>query len=337
MSRYSLVADVGGTNARFALVADGSTALEQVQTLACADFENLDSACLEYFRLAGVSGITRASLAFACPVQVETIRMTNNHWVFTRDLIRSRLGLEQLELLNDFTAMALGMLEVRSDELQSVGAGRGLEGAPRLVIGPGTGLGVSALIPVSKQPLSKQPANKQSADGKSEKWIALATEGGHVSFAPTDEVEVEVWRRLKQQFGRVSVERILCGQGLVNLYRALAQYYGQPFDERLTPADITAAGLAGGHAGNGLAVETLQRFCRILGEQAGDAVLTLGARGGVYLCGGILPRMADFLQRSAFREGFEAKGRFENYLQEVPVWLCTAQHPGLLGAAAALR
>jgi len=323
MSRYSLVADVGGTNARFALVADGSTALEQVQTLACADFENLDTACLEYFRQIGVSGITRASLAFACPVQVETIRMTNNHWVFTRDLIRSRLGLEQLELLNDFTAMALGMLEVQPDELQAVGSGQGLEGAPRLVIGPGTGLGVSALIPVNKQP----------ADGKDKQWVALATEGGHVSFAPTDEVEVEVWRRLRQQFGRVSVERILCGQGLVNLYRALAQYYEQPFDERLAPADITAAGLAG----DKLATETLQRFCRILGEQAGDAVLTLGARGGVYLCGGILPRMADFLQQSAFREGFEAKGRFENYLREVPVWLCTAQHPGLLGAAAALR
>ncbi|WP_151703752.1 glucokinase [Nitrincola alkalilacustris] len=342
MSRYSLVADVGGTNARFALVAEGSRALEQVQTLACADYENLDAACLEYFRQAGVSGITRASLAFACPVQVETIRMTNNHWVFTRDMLRSRLGLEQLELLNDFTAMALGMLEVRSDELQDVGAGQGLEGAPRLVIGPGTGLGVSALVP---------------SGGKDNRWIALATEGGHVSFAPTDEVEVEVWRSLKQQFGRVSVERILCGQGLVNLYRALAQYHQQPFDERLTPADITAAGLAGGYVGgslagdshagnshagnslavNSLAVETLQRFCRILGEQAGDAVLTLGARGGVYLCGGILPRMADFLQQSAFRQGFEAKGRFEGYLREVPVWLCTAKHPGLLGAAAALR
>ncbi|WP_409525402.1 glucokinase [Nitrincola sp. MINF-07-Sa-05] len=318
MSRYSLVADVGGTNARFALVAEGSRDLEQVQTLACADYENLDAACLEYFRQTGVSGITRASLAFACPVQVETIRMTNNHWVFTRDMLRSRLGLEQLELLNDFTAMALGMLEVRPDELQDVGAGQGLEGAPRLVIGPGTGLGVSALVP---------------SGGQDNRWIALATEGGHVSFAPTDEVEVEVWRRLKQQFGRVSVERILCGQGLVNLYRALAQYHQQPFDESLTPADITAAGLAG----NDLAAETLQRFCRILGEQAGDAVLTLGARGGVYLCGGILPRMADFLQQSAFREGFEAKGRFEGYLREVPVWLCTAKHPGLLGAAAALR
>ncbi|MFC6673023.1 glucokinase [Marinobacterium aestuariivivens] len=313
MSEYALVGDIGGTNARLALVRPGSVELESIRTLACADYANLDEACLAYLAEVGVAAVDRACLAFACPVQGEQIRMTNNHWAFSRTEMQQRLGLEQFRLLNDFTAMALGMLHVRDDELVAVGGGESLAGSPRLVIGPGTGLGVSALVPAGSD------------------WVPLSTEGGHVSFAPTDEVEVAVWRQLREQFGRVSVERILCGQGLVNLYRALAGYRALPaqFSE---PAEITTAGLAG----DALARETLSRFCRILGEQAGDAVLTIGARGGVYLCGGILPRIRDFFLASAFREGFEAKGRFVDYLRSVPVWLCTADYPGLLGAAAGL-
>ncbi len=313
MSEYALVGDIGGTNARLALVKPGSVELEHIRTLACADYENLDAACKDYLAEAGVR-VKRACLAFACPVQGEQIRMTNNHWAFSRSAVQQTLELDQLRLLNDFTAMALGMLHVKPEELVAIGGGRSLEGSARLVIGPGTGLGVSALVPAG-------------AD-----WVPLSTEGGHVSFAPTDELEVAVWRSLKEQFGRVSVERILCGQGLVNLYRAIAQYRSLPAPLSV-PAEITAAGLGGDE----LAEETLARFCRILGEQAGDAVLTIGGRGGVYLCGGILPRMRDFLLSSAFREGFEAKGRFVRYMGEVPVWLCTAEYPGLLGAAAGLE
>jgi len=314
MNDFALVGDIGGTNARLALVKPGSVQLEAVRTLACADYENLDAACFAYLAEAGVAGVDRACLAFACPVQDEWIRMTNNHWAFHRQEMQQQLGLSQLRLLNDFTAMALGMLHTDASDLQPVGGGESLEGAPRLVIGPGTGLGVSALVPAG------------------EEWIPLATEGGHVGFAPTDEVEVSVWRHLKERYGRVSVERILCGQGLVDLYRALAAYHSQPAP--LTqPAEITAAALAG----EALADETLSRFCRILGEQAGDAVLTLGARGGVYLCGGILPRVRDYLLASDFRKGFESKGRFVDYMRQVPVWLCTADMPGLVGAAAGLE
>jgi glucokinase len=313
MSEYALVGDIGGTNARLALVKPGSVELEHIRTLACADYENLDAACNAYLAEAGVSGLRRACLAFACPVQDEQIRMTNNHWAFSRSAMQKTLGLDQFRLLNDFTAMALGMLHVQPHELVAIGGGESLAGSARLVIGPGTGLGVSALVPAGDE------------------WVPLSTEGGHVSFAPTDELEVAIWRSLRAQFGRVSVERILCGQGLVNLYQAIAQYHSLP--ATLTrPAEVTAAGLAG----DALAEEVLARFCRILGEQAGDAVLTVGGRGGVYLCGGILPRMQDFLLSSGFRAGFEAKGRFQSYMTKVPVWLCTAEYPGLLGAAAGL-
>lgn len=313
MSEYALVGDIGGTNARLALVRPGSVELEHIRTLPCADYDNLDGACEAFLADAGVAGLTRACLAFACPVQAEQIRMTNNHWSFSRTAMQQALGLEQFRLLNDFTAMALGMLHVQPHELVAIGGGESLPGSARLVIGPGTGLGVSALVPAGDE------------------WVPLATEGGHVSFAPTDELEVAIWRSLRDQFGRVSVERILCGQGLVNLYRAIGRYraLATPLSQ---PAEITAAGLAG----DALAQEVLARFCRILGEQAGDAVLTVGGRGGVYLCGGILPRMRDFLLSSAFREGFEAKGRFVDYMGQVPVWLCTAEYPGLLGAAAGL-
>ncbi|MBY4677237.1 glucokinase [Marinobacterium arenosum] len=314
MSEYALVGDIGGTNARFALVRPGSVELQQVRTLNCADYRNIDDACRDYFAAVGIERVARACLAFACPVQGDEIRMTNNHWRFTRETLKRQLGLDQLKLVNDFTAMALGMLHVPSGERLVVGGGRALDGAARLVIGPGTGLGVSGLVPAN--------------DG----WIPLATEGGHVSFAPTDEVELAVWRQLNEQFGRVSVERILCGQGLLNLYRALCGYRSQPVRCE-SPAEISTRALAGSEP---MAVEALSRFCRILGAVAGDAVLTLGARGGVYLCGGILPKVAEFFLQSGFREAFEAKGRFVEYMAQVPVWLCTADNPGLLGAAAAL-
>ncbi|GGO87361.1 glucokinase [Marinobacterium nitratireducens] len=314
MSEYALVGDIGGTNARLALVKPGSVALEAVRTLACADYENLDDACFAYLAEVGIAGVDRACLAFACPVQGERLRMTNNHWAFHRGEMQRRLGLSELRLLNDFTAMALGMLHIEPSDLLELGGGSVLEGNPKLVIGPGTGLGVSALVPAGDE------------------WVPLATEGGHVGFAPTDEAEVAIWRHLKERYGRVSVERILCGQGLVNLYQALAAYHSQPAPLS-QPPEITAAA----QAGDTLAEETLSRFCRILGEQAGDAVLTLGARGGVYLCGGILPRIRDCLMASDFRRGFEAKGRFADYMKQVPVWLCTAEMPGLLGAAAGLN
>ncbi|MBR9865555.1 MAG: glucokinase [Oceanospirillales bacterium] len=315
MTQYALVGDIGGTNARFALVRPGSVELEYVETLQCSEYDNIDSACRAYFSSVGIAGIERACLAFACPVQGEVIKMTNNHWHFTRTDLIQQLGLKQLKLVNDFTAMALGMLHIGDDEKIQVGSGRSLEGAARLVIGPGTGLGVSGLV-------------KANDD-----WIPLSTEGGHISFAPADEADIDLWRVLVARFGRVSVERILCGQGLLSLYQILSEQQGSEVVCQ-SPAEVSIAAVAGGDA---VAVDALQRFCRILGNVAGDNVLTLGARGGVYLCGGILPKVAEFFLQSDFRRAFEDKGRFVDYMQKVPVWLCTAENPGLLGAAAALE
>jgi len=314
MSDYALVGDIGGTNARFALVGPGSMTLEHVHTLQCLDHVNIDEACRAYFSIVGISGVKRACLAFACPVQGEEVRMTNNHWRFTRSTLADQLGFEQLKLVNDFTAMALGMLHVSEEEKIQVGGGQVVEGAARLVIGPGTGLGVSGLV-------------KSNDD-----WIPLSTEGGHISFAPTDEQEMLVWRALKAEYGRVSVERILCGQGLLNVYEILCHSRNHEMS-CTTPAEVSIRAMNGSDP---VATESLSLFCRILGAVAGDAVLTLGARGGVYLCGGILPKVREFFMASSFRFAFEDKGRFVDYMRQVPVWLCTAENPGLLGAAAAL-
>lgn len=311
---YALVGDIGGTNARFALVRPGSTELEQVLVLPCNDYPNLDGAVADYLERVGVASISEACMAFACPVHGERIRMTNNHWSFDRHDMQRRLGLTTFKIINDFTAMALGVPHVGAERLVKVGGGDGDAARPRLVIGPGTGLGVSGLVRTKAA------------------WVALSTEGGHVDFAPGDDVEIGVLRILRERFGRVSAERILCGQGLVNLYQALAELESQTA-QFTDPGDITRHALENDDA---LAREALTRFCEILGRVAGDAVLTLGALGGVYICGGIIPRFIDFFRETPFRAAFEHKGRMRGYMESVPVYVVTETYAGLLGAAEAL-
>lgn len=315
MGSCFLVADIGGTNARFALVNEQTRDLHDIRVLACKDYANIDQAIRYYLSEVGVAEIERAAIALACPVDVEHIRMTNNHWNFVRKELQATLGLNELKLLNDFTAMALGMLEVSESDLIELVAGK-LQPShyPRMVVGPGTGLGVSTLIPYQQG------------------WHALSTEGGHVSFAPTDELSLVIWKQMMSRYGRVSVERILSGQGLLETYLIICDDKGIKPSAN-TPAEVTALALDG----EPCASLALNKFCQILGELAGDAVLLVGAKGGVYLCGGILPRIIDFLKTSDFIQGFYHKGRFENYLKEVPVWLCKADFPGLLGCAAAFK
>lgn len=323
MTETVLVGDIGGTNARFALVtvdADAGVnvrALEQVITLATADYDNIDAAIRAYLDMAGCTpgAVRSACLALACPVDGDDIRMTNNHWRFNRTSLMAAVGLERLKLVNDFTAQALGMLCVEDHELIAVGGGTSMPGVARLVIGPGTGLGVGCLVPSSQG------------------WIPLPGEGGHTSLAPQDELEDAILLGFRQRYGRVSVERVLCGQGLLELYQIMADIRGVTA-ELDSPAAITAAAQSDPQS---LAFEVLGRFFRMLGSVAGDDVLAMGTRGGVYLCGGILPRVRELFLNSEFRAAFEYKGRFESYLQAVPVWLCVADNPGLLGAAAALQ
>lgn len=311
---YSLVGDIGGTNARFALVREGEVQPQAIEVLPCSDYENLDAAIVDYLRRAGIEAVGQACLAVASPVQGTQVRMTNNHWRFDIEDVRQQFGWSAFKVINDFTAMALGVPHVPESHLVHVCGGPGDPRRPRLVMGPGTGLGVSGLVPIHNG------------------WVPLMTEGGHVDYAPTDDLEMQVLQILRARFGRVSVERILCGQGLLNLYQAHAEIRGvaAPLD---APEKITAAAV---DASDALARETLRHFCEILGRTAGNAVLTLGSLGGVYLCGGILPRFLEFFLESPFRNGFEDKGRMRPLLEFTPVYVVTEAYTGLLGAAEAL-
>lgn len=310
-----LVGDIGGTNARFALVEPGSDQLQSIAVLPCADFDNLDGAVNAYLEQVGVVDVRRACMAFACPVHGETIRMTNNPWVFRKTEMREALGLDLFKTVNDFTAMALGVPHVSAEHLHAVGGGESDQRRARLVIGPGTGLGVSGLVPTRYN------------------WVPLATEGGHVDFAPTDDLEMAVQQALRIRFGRVSVERILSGQGLLNLYQALAEIRQAPVRLQ-SPEAVSKAAL---DQLDPLAREALKLFCEILGRVAGNAALTLGSLGGVYLCGGIIPRFLDYFRDSPFRAAFEEKGRMKPLMESIPVFVVTEPYTGLLGAAEALN
>ncbi|TLF48304.1 glucokinase [Halomonas urmiana] len=317
MTRPALIGDIGGTNARFALVTPDTFAPHDIQSLPCEDYPGLVEAVRDYLARVGLTGDDaprEACLAFACPIRGDRVTMTNNHWAFSRQAVQESLGLSLFKAINDFTAQALGVPHVAADDLVDVQRGEPIPHAARLVIGPGTGLGVAGLFP-----------GRQA-------WIPLPTEGGHVTFAPTDEREQNLLRHFRNRYGRVSVERILSGQGLLDLYLAHCSLKGAP--PRLkSPAEVTEAAAGG----DPVARDTLLRFLKILGDVCGDAALTMGARGGVALCGGILPRLLQWLPESRFLEAFTAKGRMGAYTGAIPVQVVTAPWTGLLGAAEALH
>ncbi len=309
----ALVADIGGTNARFARV-DAQGRLYGERSRACAAVHHLVTAATAYLATSSEPRPRQAAVAVATPVSGDWIQFTNSAWSFSIEAARQALGLDQLRILNDFTALALALPLLGADERRAIGGGVALADAPIGLIGPGTGLGVSGLV------------------WSGQRWLPLQTEGGHVSFAATSEREWALSRVLQRRFGHVSPERLLSGPGLVNLYTALAELDGGPA-QALQPAQITARGLA---ATCPRCREALDLFCAALGTAAGNLALTLGARGGVYIGGGIVPRLGDFFDRSAFRARFEAKGRFSTYLAAIPTWVISAENPALRGVAAAL-
>ncbi|MBU2710651.1 glucokinase [Zooshikella harenae] len=312
-SQVALVGDIGGTNARFALFDLTTQSLQQIQVLACKDYDNIDQAITHYLAQQSASP-DKACLAFACPVHNAQVHMTNNHWHFDKQTLKASLGLQQLRVINDFTALALALPVLPSEDLCQVGEGKVVDDKPKLVLGPGTGMGVAGLV--------------RTQQG----WLPIPTEGGHVDFAPRNELEVEVWRYLHRCFEHVSVERILSGSGLANLYQALAAVSGQQASV-VDPSHITTAGCKGSDK---IASQTLDLFSEILGSVAGNAALTIGALGGVYIAGGIIPRFKAYFVQSGFRNAFIEKGRFREYLSAVPTYLVLAEYPGLLGATQGL-
>ena len=311
MTNIHLLADIGGTNARFAL-GDG-TRLFAIQTLPTADYPTLQDAIRAYLQAQNET-VAQAAIAIANPITGDHIQMTNCHWQFSISALQRELQLEKLHLINDFTAQALAIPRLTATEKRQVRAGEGVAGTPLAVIGPGTGLGVSALIP------------------NGDRWLALTSEGGHVSLAPYNDAELAIWQYARALHGHVSAERLINGAGLSLIDSALANINNDVSDR--SPAEITAAALAG----EARARAVLDHFCAFLATVTADLVLTLGARGGVYLCGGILPRIADYLiNDSPFNARFTDKGRLKSYLDTVPVWLVTADNPGLVGVAETLR
>lgn len=313
-ARARLLADIGGTHARFAWQQGPGQPLEAL-TLQCSQYEGVSHALRAALQRWGRAVPRRCGIAIANPVAGDLVRMTNRDWTFSIASLRDEFGFEQLVVLNDFTALARALPLLGPGDLRQVGGGAPEPGAPLAVIGPGTGLGVSGLLPA------------RSGD------VALEGEGGHATLAAATPREHQVLAWLMQGHGHVSAERVLSGQGLVNLHaavRALAGLPAQPLD----PAGVTAAALAGSDLH---CLEALELFCAFLGGAAGNLALTLGARGGVYLGGGIVPRLGRFIDASQFRARFEAKGRLRGYLSRIPVFVISAsQSPALRGIAHAL-
>ena len=308
-----LVGDVGGTNARFAVArwSDGGPVLEHHESFPAERHPTFLEGVQAFVDGCAVKP-SGGVIAVAGPVTDGTIDLTNSPWRVSEAELRT-LGLDPIRLINDFEAQAWGAPIVPAESLERLGGPEaGDPHAAIAVLGPGTGFGVSG--------------RARDVDGRQ---VALPSEGGHACFAPNDAVEDEVLRILRRRYERVSIERLVCGPGLLNLHRALAEIDGREshIDD---PAAITRQALADP---NSVCGATLARFCAILGSVAGDIALTFGARGGVYIAGGIAPRILPFLKASPFRERFERKGRFQPYLAEVPTWVITHEHAALLGAA----
>jgi glucokinase len=308
-----LVGDVGGTNARFALarMVDGRPVLEQHDSFPAERYPTFLEGVKAFLQGCEVKP-TGGVLAVAGPVTEGEIDLTNSPWRVSETELQE-LGLKPVRLINDFEALAWGAPVVPSEDLGALGGpAEGHAHSTLAVLGPGTGFGVSALV--------------RDAHGHE---LAMPSEGGHACFAPGDPIEDEILRILRRRYDRVSIERLICGPGLLNMHRALAEIDGR--DSHIDdPAQITDQALEDPRSACGA---TLARFCAILGAVAGDIALTTGARGGVYIAGGIAPRILPFLQASPFRERFERKGRFTDYMREIPTHVILHKHAALLGAA----
>lgn len=310
-----LLVDIGGTHARFALepAAGRFTHLASLRCDEHADFHAVVRAYLDTLP-AGVR-VEHAAVATPNPVEGDQVRMTNYPWAFSIERTRQQLGLDALVVVNDFTALAMALPRLGNTGVRQVGGGHARPQSPTGLLGSGSGLGVSALIP--------------AGDG----WVSLGSEGGHASFSPRDERELTVLRHAWTLYEHVSFERLLSGPGLVLTWRALAVRAGLSDVAAPTAIEITRRALQGGDA---LAAETVEVFCNMLGTAAANLAVTLGASGGIYIGGAIVPRLGEAFDRSGFRARFESKGRFSRYVAAIPTFVITAPEATFIGASAIL-
>jgi glucokinase len=310
-----LVGDIGGTNARFALISDREAPLLPFLPVATADFPDIEAAIAASVLAHTELRPRSAVIDLAGPIQGDAVKITNAHWVIRPAETIAKTGIADVVLLNDFEALALALTALAPADLELIGGEPvGARGA-KVVLGPGTGLGVGALMEVGGL------------------YVPVPGEGGHVELGPAERDEFELWPHIEPEHGRMEAETLLCGRGLVRLYRAVADQAGAPRLHQ-QPAEVTAAALAGADP---LAVRTVALYCRLLGRLAGDMALVFMARGGVYVGGGISPRILPFLREGEFRRAFEAKAPHEAVMAPIPTWVIARDSPALPGLAAFAR
>lgn len=304
----TILADVGGTNVRWAVLT--GEALGPIERVAVSDHAHFADALAAFLaRQTGGAAIRRAIFGVAGVVEADRCALTNNPWVVDAAELRARFDFTRIDIVNDFEALAWSLPHLTGNDVMQIGGGAPLPDAPRVVLGPGTGLGVAVHVPL-----------EQGAR-------VLRSEGGHATLPSGSQREDAIIERLRGQFGHVSAERVLSGPGLENLYRAIRSIDAPSAPERSASA-ITQAALANTCVTSRDALDT---FCAMLGEVAGNFALSFGAQGGVYIGGGIAPHIGDYLARSQFRARFDAKGRMRHYVENIPVYLILRDSPAFIG------
>jgi glucokinase len=308
---FNLVGDIGGTNARFAIVSKGNSELISIETLQCEKFKTIQQALQFYLSSIKDIQISLACIASAGTVHLDTFKPANNDWVINKSDVSSALNNIQVSWINDFNAQALATTMLSNNDVVTIKAGIEQPNRLRLAIGPGTGLGICGLIRSSGE------------------WVSVTTQGGHSDLAPNTSLEIEILTLLKKKFGHVAVERVLSGPGIVNLYEALCQINGKDILFH-SPSEITAAAINPNP--DYLSKETLLLFCQIFGSVTGSIALTTGSLGGVYITSDLVRNFLDFFISSEFVQNFENKGRMKYYMADIPIYLSKKENMGLLGA-----
>ena len=306
-----MVGDIGGTNARFALVAPGKSELMSIKTLQCTKFETVQEAINSYISSINDAEIISACIASAGTTHLDIFKPANNDWVINKSNVSSALNDIQVNWINDFSAQALATTTLKDNDVIVINQGAVQPERVRLVIGPGTGLGTCGLI--------------NSSSG----WVPLPAQGGHSDFAPNSSLEIEIWTLLQKQFGHVAVERILSGPGIVNLYKALCQINGKEVLFN-SPSEITSAAIKVNP--DSMSKETLHLFCRIFGSVTGSIALSTGCLGGIYITSDLVRNFLDFFIDSDFLKSFEDKGRLKYYMTDIPIFISKKENMGLIGS-----
>jgi glucokinase len=306
-----LLADIGGTNARFALWMNG--AICALHEYKCNEYPELALAAKAFLAAYGSAypEVREAAIAIAAPITGDRLAMTNHNWKISVSELRKQMQWDRLIVINDFTALAMSLRHLPKHELEQHGGGESKPDVAIGLIGPGTGLGVSGLVPFNSI------------------WMPIQGEGGHVTMSACTDREAAVLEVLQRRYNHVSAERVVSGSGLVLLYETLCGL-DSVASRALEPKEITDSALS---AGDKHCVEALNMFCAMLGTLASNVALTLGALGGVYIGGGIIPRLGSFFTNSAFRERFDFKGRYTQYVAPIPVYLIRSANPAFIGLA----